>query len=126
VAANWALTRGGVRVPWPLTTPDMHDAARSQLRAGVDSALREQRGNGIPVKVYARTAAELGVPLPSLARAAGSARASRIVPIGLAMAVGGHLARRRLRVAYGATVSGAAVGVAVGLELVIRSWKRYR
>jgi membrane protein YqaA with SNARE-associated domain len=126
VAANRALARRGVRVPWPLTTPDMHAEARAQLRAGVGGALREQRGNGIPVKVYARAAGELGIPARELLPAAGLARASRIVPIGLGMAAAGSVARGRLRMSYGGVLAVSGVGVAVGLELVIRRWKNYR
>ena len=126
VAANWALARAGVRVPWPLTTPDMHDAARTALRRDIGAALREQRGNGIPVKVYARTAGELGLPARRFLLAVATNRASRMIPIGLAAAVGGEVARRRLRVSYGGVLAGTAVGLAVGLELVIRRWKWYR
>jgi 1-acyl-sn-glycerol-3-phosphate acyltransferase len=126
VAANWALARSGLRMPWPLTTPDMHAVARRGLRRDVAAALRDQRGNGIPVKVYARTAGELGIPARRLLPAVATARASRIVPVGLGIAVAGQLARSRLRVGYGAAMAGTATGVAVGLELVIRRWKRYR
>jgi 1-acyl-sn-glycerol-3-phosphate acyltransferase len=126
VAVNWALARRGVRVPWPLTTPAMHDTARSQLVADVGSALREQRGNRIPVKVYARTSGELGIPARRLLPAVAAARSSRIVPVGLAAATAGHLARKRLRLSYGAVLAGSAAGLAVGLELAIRHWKPYR
>jgi 1-acyl-sn-glycerol-3-phosphate acyltransferase len=126
VVANWALARAGVRVPWPLTTPDMHDAARAALRQDVGSALRRQRGNGIPVKVYARIAGESGIAARHLIPAAGLARSSRIIPVGLAAAAVGQVASRRLRVGYGGALAGSTLGLAVGLELVIRQWKRYR
>jgi 1-acyl-sn-glycerol-3-phosphate acyltransferase len=126
VAANRALAARGVRVPWPLTTPQMHTAARSGLRTGVRGALREQRGNGIPVKVYARIAGELGVPARELLPAAAAARASRIVPVGLALAAAGEVARGRLRMSYGGVVAASGAGLATGLELVIRRWKPYR
>ncbi len=123
---NWALSRAGVRVPWPLTTPDMHAEARRGLAEDVARALREQRGNGVPVKVYARIAGETGVSGRELLPAVAAARAARIVPIGLAMATVGQLARRRARVGYGGALAGAGLGLAVGLELVIRGWKQYR
>jgi 1-acyl-sn-glycerol-3-phosphate acyltransferase len=126
VAANWALSRAGVRVPWPLTTHDMHAAACRGLERDVPTALRAQRGNGIPVKVYARTAGELGLPARTLLPAAAAARSSRIVPLGLGFAVIGQLARRRLRVGYGGVLAGSAIGVAIGLERVVRHWNRYR
>jgi 1-acyl-sn-glycerol-3-phosphate acyltransferase len=126
VAANWALARRGVRVPWPLTTPDMHQAARAQLLADVGSALREQRGNGVPVKVYARTGGELGIPARRLLPAAAVARTSRIVPVGLTAAAAGQVARGRLRLSYGGVLLASGAGLAVGLELVIRRWKPYR
>ncbi len=126
VAANWALARAGVRVPWPLTTPDMHEAARRGLRRNVGSALLDQRSNGIPVKVYARIAGELGIPARVLMPAVARARASRIVPAGLLAATIGQLATDRLRVSYGGVLVGSGIGFAVGLELVIRRWKPYR
>lgn len=126
VAANWALARAGVRVPWPLTTPDMHAAARSSLQHDVGSALRSQLSNGIPVKVYARIAGESGITAQQLMPAAALARSSRIVPVGLAAVAVGQLASRRLRVGYGGVLAGSTLGLAVGLELVIRRWKRYR
>ncbi|HEX2807407.1 MAG TPA: hypothetical protein VHN80_14675, partial [Kineosporiaceae bacterium] len=126
VAANWALSRAGVRVPWPLTTHDMHAAARRGLQRDVPEALRAQRGNGIPVKVYARVGGELGLPAHELLPAAAAARSSRIVPLGLGFAVIGQLARRRLRVGYGGVLVGSAIGVAIGLERVVRHWNRFR
>lgn len=126
VATNWALARAGVRVPWPLTTPDMHDAARRGLGRDVSAAFREQRSNGIPVKVYARIAGELGLPAREVLPAVAASRASRIIPVGLAAAAIGQVARRRLTVGYGGVLAGSAVGLAVGVELVIRRWKWYR
>jgi len=123
VAANWTLARVGVRVPWPLTTPQMHAEARAALREDVRIALQDQRWNGIPVKVYARSAGELGVPLRRLVPAVAVARGSRIVPIGVAMMVAGALTRRRMRVAYGAALTVSGIGWAIGLERVVRRWK---
>ena len=126
VGANWGLARAGVRVPWPLTTPDMHAEARRGLHRDVAAAFREQRGNGIPVKVYARIAGELALPAREVLAAAAAGRASRIIPVGLAAAAVGQVARRRLQVGYGGVLAGSAVALAVGLELVIRRWKWYR
>jgi 1-acyl-sn-glycerol-3-phosphate acyltransferase len=126
VAANWALARAGVRVPWPLTTPDMHAAAEHGLRRDVGAALRAQRANGIPVKVYARTAGAAAIPARVLLPAVARARGSRIIPVGLAAAAVGQLAKRRLRVSYGGVLTGTSIGFAVGLELMLRRWKRYR
>jgi 1-acyl-sn-glycerol-3-phosphate acyltransferase len=126
VGANWALARAGVRVPWPMTTPSMHESAAKGLRRDVGQAFQEQRGNGIPVKVYARTAGQAGIPVWTLIPAAAAARASRIVPIGLGMAVVGEVAKRRLRVSYGAVLVGSVIGTAIGLELVVRRWKPHR
>ena len=126
VAANWVLARAGVRVPWPLTTPRMRAAARTALREDVRTALHGQRWNGIPVKVYARSAGELGVPLRRLLPAVAVARGSRIVPIGVVMIGVGALTHRRMRVAYGAALTVSGVGWAVGLERVVRRWKQDR
>ncbi|GAB6903138.1 lysophospholipid acyltransferase family protein [Kineosporia succinea] len=126
VAVNYTLARQGVRVPWPLTTPQMHDTARQQLRADVGHALKEQRGNGIPVKVYARTAGEMRLSPGRLITSAALARSSRIIPVGLAAAAAGELAQRRLKVSYGGVLALCGVGLAVGLELVVRSWKQHR
>ena len=126
VVVNWTLRRGGIRVPWPMTTPAMHEDARLSLQRDVATALREQRFNGIPVKVYARTAGALGLPLRQLLPATASARASRIVPVGAAAAALGHVGRRRIRVSYGALLTVSATGLAVGLEMVLRRWKPYR
>ncbi|GLY32180.1 lysophospholipid acyltransferase family protein [Kineosporia sp. NBRC 101731] len=126
VAANYALARAGVRVPWPLTTPSMHATAREQLSTDVGGALREQRGNGIPVKVYARTAGEQSINPGTFITAAALARSSRIIPVGLAAAAVGEIAQRRLKVSYGGVLALSGVGLAVGLELVVRSWKQHR
>jgi hypothetical protein len=104
----------------------MHAAAESGLRRDVGAALRQQRGNGIPVKVYARTAGALGIPARVLLPAAARARGSRIIPVGLAAAAVGQVAGRRLRVSYGGVLTGSSIGFAVALELIIRRWKRYR
>jgi 1-acyl-sn-glycerol-3-phosphate acyltransferase len=126
VAANWGLARAGVRVPWPLTTPEMHAAARVGLLRDVPDAMRQQRGNSIPVKVYARTAGELGVPPGALIAATAVARASRLIPVGAAWVVAGQVGQDRLRVRFGAALTGTAVGVAIGLQLMNRRWNWYR
>jgi hypothetical protein len=78
------------------------------------------------VKVYARTGGELGIPARRLVPAAAVARTSRIVPVGLTAAAVGQVARGRLRMSYGGVLVASGAGLAVGLELVIRRWKRYR
>ncbi len=60
VLGNAWLAGRGVLLPAPLTTERMLDAARSDLAGGAAGML-QQALNGIPVKLYARAAGELGV-----------------------------------------------------------------
>ena len=70
VLGNAWLAGRGVRLPAPLTTERMLDAARSDL-AGGPTGILHQALNGIPVKLYARAAGELGIdPGPLLVWAA--------------------------------------------------------
>jgi len=77
VLGNAWLTGHGVRLPAPLTTPRMEAAAVADLTAG-PSGILAQALNGIPVKLYARAAGELGVDPGALLLWAGVERGLRM------------------------------------------------
>jgi 1-acyl-sn-glycerol-3-phosphate acyltransferase len=121
VLANAELARWGVRLPAPLTTERMQATALADLADGPRGIL-VQALNGIPVKLYARAAGELGLPLDSLLLWTGVERGLRMA--GAALLVGA-VARRLeggLRRCYGGYVGMAGLGFAAVLTMIIRSW----
>ncbi len=119
---HW-LVRRGTRPPTPWTTEPMHATAAEHLAAGARGIWR-QALNGVPVKVYARAAAQTGVAPGPLALHALAARGARAAAFGAAIGVGARAGRRLLRRAYGPYLSTASVGYAAGLAAVVHRWRR--
>ena len=115
------LAGHGMRVPAPLTTERMAAAARSDLAGGA-SGMLAQALNGIPVKLYARAAGELGLDPWSLALWTGLERGLRMT----AAAVLVWLVARRLsgwlRRCYGVYLVVTGVGFAAVLAMIISAW----
>lgn len=122
VVGHVLLARRGTRLPAPLTTPRMHRRARADLRRGPAGVWR-QMFNGVPVKVYARAAGELGTPLPLFALHTLGARPTRMAMAAGVVVGAGRWAHPLLRRRYPEfLVLGSAV-FAEGLHRVIRRWR---
>lgn len=122
IVVNVVLARHGIAAPWPLTTPAMHAAAQAQLRSHGASALWSQVMNGIPVKVYARSAGALHVPVWRVAAVAAITRTLRMAVLGAAVACVARLIRRPLMQCYGWMLVAFTAVFAAGLAIVISSW----
>lgn len=122
VVLNAVLTRRGGRLASPLTRPRMHERAREDLGRG-PAGIWRQMFNGVPVKVYARAAGELGTPLaPFTLHTAGSRSTRMALVAGVVVGVGrwAHPLMRRRYPEF--LVLGSAV-FAEGLHQVIRRWR---
>lgn len=123
VVGHALLARRGVRLPAPLTRPRMHRRARADLHRSGPSGIWRQLFNGVPVKVYAAAAGELGTPLVPLALHTAAARPTRMAMAAAVVVVAGRWAHPLLRRRYPEfLVVGSAV-FAEGLHQVIRRWR---
>ena len=111
VLLNARLTAMGWWLPAPLTTERMQAAARADLADGAPGVLH-QALNGIPVKLYARAAGELGTDPWSLLVWAGVERGLRMAAAGLLVWLVARWLQPWLRRCYGTYLVLTATGFA--------------
>ncbi|MFF2493631.1 1-acyl-sn-glycerol-3-phosphate acyltransferase [Agromyces sp. NPDC058064] len=121
ILATWWLVSQGVPVPTPLTTPRMHETALDQLTTDPAGAFASQMFNGIPVKVYAHGAGELGLDFADVV-AAMLPRLGRIAIVGGMGWIVGGLLSRYLKPCLGAVQAVCLALFPLGLGFVIRWW----
>jgi 1-acyl-sn-glycerol-3-phosphate acyltransferase len=112
----------GIRLPAPLTTDRMAAAARADLSSDGAAGICAQALNGIPVKLYARAAGELGVDPGELLLWAGLERGLRMAAAGALVWIGARTLHGRLRRNYGIYVLACAIAFSGILAVIIRSW----
>lgn len=121
ILTTWWLVSHGVNTPMPLTTERMHDAALNQLATDPAHAFANQMFNGIPVKVYAHSAGELGMSFWDVV----SSMLPRLARIGIVggggWLLGGVLARY-LKPCLGAVQFVCLAMFPFGLGLIIWWW----
>ena len=121
VLLNARLAAAGWWLPAPLTTDRMQAAARADLADGA-SGILHQALSGIPVKLYARAAGELGTDPWALAAWAGVERGLRMAAVGLLVWLVARRLHPWLRRCYGAYLVLAAAGFACALAMIVAAW----
>jgi 1-acyl-sn-glycerol-3-phosphate acyltransferase len=121
VLLNARLTAAGWWLPAPLTTGRMQAAARADLADGAHGVLH-QALSGIPVKLYARAAGELGTDPWALLVWAGVERGLRMAAVGALVWLLARWLHPWLRRCYGAYLVLTATGFAGVLALIIAAW----
>jgi 1-acyl-sn-glycerol-3-phosphate acyltransferase/membrane protein YqaA with SNARE-associated domain len=121
ILVTWWLARHGVLPPSPLTSARMRAVAAEQLAADPASAFWAQSHNGIPVKVYARQAGLLDVPLPVLLAGLWP-RVLRIVAVGTVAGLLGRALQRYLAPCLGAAVAAASLVGPLAVWELFRLW----
>ena len=112
----------GLRVPAPLTTDRMPAAARSDLAGGA-SGMLHQALNGIPVKLYARAAGELGVDPWALLLWTGVERGLRMAAAAVLVWLVARRLRGWLRRCYGVYLAGHRGRASPrALAMIIAAW----
>jgi 1-acyl-sn-glycerol-3-phosphate acyltransferase len=122
VLLNARLAAAGWWLPAPLTTGRMQAAARADLADGA-SGILHQALSGIPVKLYARAAGELGTDPWSLLAWAGVERGLRMAAAGLLVWLVARWLHPWLRRCYGTYLVVVALGFAGVLGLIIAAWR---
>lgn len=122
VAVHAVLSRHGVDVPMPLTTPRMQATAAHDLAGGA-SGMMHQALAGIPVKVYAAQAGTAHIGLLALAGWTAVERGIRIMAVAAGLYVIARLLHPVLRRFYGVYLVLAASTFAVLLHETVASWK---
>ena len=121
VLLNARLAAAGWWLPAPLTTGRMQAAARADLADGAHGILH-QALSGIPVKLYARAAGELGTDPWALAAWAGVERGLRMAAVGLLVWLVARRLHPWLRRCYGAYLVLTAAGFACMLAMIVTAW----
>jgi 1-acyl-sn-glycerol-3-phosphate acyltransferase len=121
VLLNARLTAAGWWLPAPLTTERMQAAARADLADGAPGILH-QALSGIPVKLYARAAGELGTDPWSLVVWAEVERGLRMAAAGLVVWLLARWLQPWLRRCYGIYLVLTAAGFAGVLGLIVAAW----
>lgn len=121
ILTTWWLVSHGVDTPTPLTTARMHETAMYELETDPSNAFAHQMFNGIPVKVYAHSAGELGMDLHDVASSI-LPRLARIGIVGCIGWVGGGLLSRYLKPCLGTVQAVCLTMFPIGLALVIWWW----
>ncbi|MCP2366232.1 1-acyl-sn-glycerol-3-phosphate acyltransferase [Agromyces flavus] len=121
ILTTWWLVSHGVDTPTPLTTARMHDTAVDELRTDPSSAFANQMFNGIPVKVYAHSAGQLGMDFFDVAFSM-LPRLARIGIVGVIGWVAGGLLSRYLKPCLGTIQATFLTLFPLGLGLVIWWW----
>lgn len=111
----------GRRFPAPWTTPRMWQTASTHLSAGPSGVLH-QALNGVPVKVYARTAGELGVDLPRFATWTLVERGARLTVISGGVYGAAVFLQPWLRRLYGQHLVITSAGFAIAIRRILRAW----
>ncbi len=122
VLAHAGLAAAGIRLPAPLTTDRMAAAARTDLSSDGAAGILAQALNGIPVKLYARAAGELGVDPGALLLWAGIERGLRMAAAAVLVWVLARLLHGWLRRCYGVYLLGTAIAFSAILAAIIGSW----
>ena len=121
VLGNAWLTGLGLCVPAPLTTDRMRAAALSDLAGGA-SGMVQQALSGIPVKLYARAAGELGVDPWALLLWTGVERGLRMAAAAVLVWVLAWRLRSWLRRNYGVYLLVTGTGFVGALAMIIEAW----
>jgi len=121
VLLNARLAAAGWWLPAPLTTERMEATARADLADGAHGILH-QALSGIPVKLYARAAGELGTDPWALLAWAGLERGLRMAAAGLLVWLVARRLHPWLRRCYGTYLLLAAMGFAAVLGLIVAAW----
>jgi 1-acyl-sn-glycerol-3-phosphate acyltransferase len=121
VLVNARLAAAGWWLPAPLTTGRMQAAARADLVDGAPGILH-QALSGIPVKLYARAAGELGTDPWALLVWTGVERGLRMAAVGLLVWFVARGLHPWLRGCYGAYLLLTAAGFAGVLALIVMAW----
>lgn len=122
VALHAVLAGRGLRLPTPLTTPAMHRSARDHLRRS-PQGVWHQLFDGIPVKVYARAAGELGTSLPAFVGSTALARPTRMAMTAAVVVGVGRWAHPLVRRRYPEFLALGSAVFAEGLHRVVRRWR---
>ena len=121
VLLNARLAAAGWWLPAPLTTGRMQAAARADLADGAHGILH-QALSGIPVKLYARAAGELGTDPWALAAWTGVERGLRMAAVGLLVWLVARRLHPWLRRCYGTYLVLTAAGFACALAMIVAAW----
>ena len=121
VLLNARLAAAGWWLPAPLTTERMEATVRADLADGAHGILH-QALSGIPVKLYARAAGELGTDPWALLAWAGLERGLRMAAAGLLVWLVARRLHPWLRRCYGTYLLLAAMGFAAVLGLIVAAW----
>ncbi|MEP7021045.1 MAG: lysophospholipid acyltransferase family protein [Pseudonocardiales bacterium] len=121
VVLHAMLSRHGVSLPLPMTTPRMDTAAAADLSQGA-SGMWHQALDGIPVKVYAEQAGRQHTDLLGLALWTALARGVRILAVAAVLSVLARLLAPLLQRLYGCYLLVVAGSFAVLVTTVEQHW----
>lgn len=121
VVLNSAAARRGHTFPAPWTTPRMWHVAQQHLGTGPRGVLH-QALNGVPVKVYARTAGELDCDLVRFTGWAAIERGARLGAIATGVYGLSVFLNPWLRRLYGQYLAATGLGFTVTIRQIVRAW----
>lgn len=119
---NTVAARHGRTFPAPWTTPRMWQTAAGHLNAEGSRGILHQALNGIPVKVYARTAGELRLDLVPFAGWVTVERGARLGAIATGVYGAATFLNPWLRRLYGQYLTATGVGFTVAIRQIVRAW----
>ncbi len=117
------LAGAGIETPQPLVTDAMRAEATSDVAGYGAHAVYQQPFSGIPFKVYAAAAGDVGAGPVAFAAHSSIARGSRFVLV-VAVAAIAATAARRWRRYYPLAVAAAVSGFVLGLVRVVSAWNQ--
>lgn len=121
VVLHAMLSRHGLSLPLPMTTPRMDAAAAADLSHG-SSGMWHQALNGVPVKVYAEQAGQQHTDLLGLACWTALARGVRIIAVAAVLSVLARLLAPLLQRLYGCYLLLVAGSFLLLVSLVLQRW----
>ncbi|PZS33612.1 MAG: 1-acyl-sn-glycerol-3-phosphate acyltransferase [Pseudonocardiales bacterium] len=121
VVLHAMLSRHGLSLPRPMTTPQMDAAAAADLSHGA-SGMWHQALNGVPVKVYAEQAGQQHTDLLGLALWTALARGVRILAVAAVLSVLARLLAPLLQRLYGCYLLLVAGSFLLLVSLVLQRW----
>jgi 1-acyl-sn-glycerol-3-phosphate acyltransferase len=121
VVLHAILSRHGLSLPLPMTTPRMEATAAADLHQGA-SGVWHQALNGIPVKVYAEQAGQQHTDLLRLAAWTAVARGARILAVASVLSVLARVLAPPLQRLYGCYLLLVGGSFAVLVTLVEQHW----
>jgi 1-acyl-sn-glycerol-3-phosphate acyltransferase len=120
---GFAVARGGVALPAPLTTARMHSVVTAQIAGEGSAAVQHQPLSGIPFKVYVRAAGDDAHTSPlAFTVAASGARAPRMFAAAAIFALLGAVGRRARRW-YGIYLVLLTGGFCIGIAKIVLAWR---